>query len=84
MKIRKFVAVFMSVIILCIAIFSVPASATYTDVYSYSFDSCSFDIQPLNSTDAKIVGITLLYSDDYYVQLIEIPSSVGVALESQT
>lgn len=77
MKIRKFVAVFMSVIILCIAIFSVPASATYTDVYSYSFDSCSFDIQPLNSTDAKIVGITLLYSDDYYVQLIEIPSSVG-------
>lgn len=77
MKIRKFVAVFMSVIILCIAIFSVPASATYTDVYSYSFDSCSFDIQPLNSTDAQIVGITLLYSDDYYVQLIEIPSSVG-------
>ena len=82
MKIRKFVAVFMSVIILCIAIFSVPASATYTDVYSYSFDSCSFEIQPLNSSDAEIVSITLYYNYDYqystlYVPLIEIPSSIG-------
>ncbi|MEE0930370.1 MAG: leucine-rich repeat protein, partial [Acutalibacteraceae bacterium] len=93
MKIRKFIAVFMSVIILCTVIFSVPASATYiytdTDTGLYFYYLYDFEIQPLNSSDAEIVSITLYHSDYYYqhyyvpnspiisITTIEIPSSIG-------
>lgn len=78
MKIRKFVAVFMSVIILCTVIFSVPASATDTNIY-YNINSCDFEIQPLNSSDAEIVSITL-YRSDYYYQHYYVPNSPIISI----
>lgn len=77
MKIRKTIAVFMSVIMVCTVIFSVPASAVN------SSSSAEFEYEVINQTEAKIVGVNLDFNKSYlsydaggYMLPIEIPSTI--------
>ncbi|MEE1281904.1 MAG: hypothetical protein UHK60_06610 [Acutalibacteraceae bacterium] len=76
MKIRKIVAVFMSVIMVCTVVFSVPASAVN------SSSSAEFEYEVINKTEAKIVGVNLDLNQSYisydcgYILLVDIPSTI--------